>query len=75
MTPDRSLSEHEAYLAMYAFLSDYYERGPSDEIGNLLSSLSLLPNGSPADPAFASDWEKACRAVHAGEVNARMELR
>jgi hypothetical protein len=75
MTQDRSLSEHEAYLAMYAFLSEYYDRGRSDDVGALLGSLSLLGNGSPADPAFARDWEEACRAVRAGEVNAQMKLR
>jgi hypothetical protein len=75
MTQDHSLSEHEAYLAMYAFLSSYNERGRSDEVGALLGSLSLLSNGSPADPALALDWQQACRAVRAGKVDAQMKLR
>lgn len=36
------LTPQQAYLAMFEFLCQYYERGQSDEIGGLLGALSLL---------------------------------
>jgi len=45
-----------------------YERGPSDEIGALLGSMSVLEDGEPADAAHAQDWEKAVRTVMAAEA-------
>jgi len=53
---------------MVEFLCRHY-RGRSDEIGGLLGGLSLLGNGPPADPARASDWEQAVRAVLAAEAS------
>ena len=69
------MTEHEAYLAMFAFLEAHYQRGPSEDIGALLGALSLLPDGSPADAAMAADWREACKAVHEGRVDAAMRLR
>ena len=67
--------EREAYLAMCRFLKSYSERRSSDNIGALLGNLSILPNGESADPAMLEDWKEALRAVRAGEVNARIQLR
>jgi hypothetical protein len=52
---------------MFEFLRRHYDRGPSDEIGGLLGSLSLLPDGEAADPAMARDWSDAVAAVVAAE--------
>ena len=62
-----SLTAQQAYLAMFEFLRQHYERGPSDEIGGLLGSLSLLADGQPADAAMASDWQAAVTAVLSAE--------
>jgi hypothetical protein len=64
-------SEHEAYLAMYLFLANRQEDGPSDEIRALLSKLSPLPNGEFADPAMFQEWKEVLRAVRAAKVDAR----
>jgi hypothetical protein len=61
------LTPRQAYLCMFEFLRQYYARGQSDEIGGLLGSLSVLTDGLPADPAQASDWANAVRAVMAAE--------
>jgi len=61
------LSSRQAYLAMFEFLRRHYERGPTDEIGGLLGSLSLLPDGGTADPAAWPDWEEAVASVLAAE--------
>jgi hypothetical protein len=48
-----------AYKTMFEYLSAYYQRGKSDEIGGMLGSMSFLKDGGTADPAVWSDWEKA----------------
>ena len=50
---EQRLTQRQAYLCMFEFLRRHYERGPTDEVGGLLGNLSLLPDGQPADPAYA----------------------
>jgi hypothetical protein len=66
---DTTLTVRQAYLAMFEFLRRHYERGPTDEIGGLLGSLSLLSDGKPADEAMLSDFETAVGAVLAVEAS------
>ena len=68
------LTQHQAYLAMHAFLDAQYRMGWTD-LPALLGSMSLLPDGSPADPAMQSDWLKAVEAAIRGTASARLELR
>lgn len=65
------LTPRQAYLAMFEFLRQYHLRGLSEsaEIGGLLGGLSLLADGQPADPAYASDWAAAVGAVLAAEAS------
>lgn len=70
----KTLTEQQAYLAMFFFLEQHWRRCSSDDIGALLGSLSLLPNGTPADPAFAGDWDAAVNSALSGKVDARMSL-
>lgn len=65
---EQRLTQRQAYLCMFEFLRRHYERGPSDEVGGLLGSLPLLPDGQPADPAYAGDWADAVAAVLAAEA-------
>jgi len=71
---DMKLTKEEAYLAMFAFLEDYYSRGKSDEIGGMLGSMSLLQDGGTADPAIEQDWNNALERVLKGKVNAKLQL-
>ena len=68
------LTEQQAFLAMFFFLETEYRLAPTGEIGGLLGSLSLLPDGSPADPAVKEQWQKAVQAARNGEVNAELVL-
>jgi hypothetical protein len=61
------LTSKQAYLTMFEFLRRHYERGASDEIGGLLGGLSLLADGSTADPAIWPDWEEASEVVRSSE--------
>jgi hypothetical protein len=57
------MTSHEAYLAMYAFLDAYYLRGKFKQVATLLGALAILPDGSPANPAFKGDWDRAVAAA------------
>jgi len=63
-----SLSTNEALEAMILFLELYWERGKSEEIGDLLSSLTLVKDGACADPALSYDWNECVKKV----INARL---
>ena len=71
---DIKLTKLEAYLAMYTYLEAYYDRGKSDEIASMLSSMSILEDGSSADPAIKEDWDDAVESVIKGKVNAKLQL-
>lgn len=70
----KQLSPQQAYLAMFAFLENQYRLCPSAEIGGLLGTMSLLPDGSPADSAVAQEWEKTIQVACSGGVNAAFIL-
>ena len=63
MSEQIHLTQKQAYLAMFEFLRRYYAETNSDDVGDLLSGMSLLHDGSPADAAYWSDWEASVAAV------------
>jgi len=67
------LTKEQAYLAMYSFLDKQYSLG-CEELGSILGNMSLLPDGNPADPALASDWQEAVTAAVSGQINAQLTL-
>jgi hypothetical protein len=62
-----TLTARQAFMVMHCFLERYYQATHADEIGGLLGSLSLLPDGSPADYGFRREWLDAVRTVIAAE--------
>lgn len=71
----KKLTEHEAYAAMFAFLEHRYRLTESDDLGTLLGSMSLLPDGGTADPAIWEDWLNAIREAESQSVKMDMELK
>ena len=71
----KQLSDDEGYAAMYAFLEHRYNLTQSDDLGALLSQMSLLPDGGTADPALWHDWQRAIKVARDGGVKLKMELR
>ena len=67
------LTEREAYLAMFRFLERHYDLG-CKELGGILGSMSLLPDGTPADAALWEDWKDSVSAAKAGEVDAQLRF-
>jgi hypothetical protein len=67
-----ALTTQQAYLATFAFLETQFRSTGSEELGALLGSLALLPDGSPADPAHKREWEAAVASSIAGDVDAKL---
>jgi hypothetical protein len=69
-----NLTIREGYAAMFDFLRGVYERTQSADLGVLLGGMSLLQDGSTADPAAWSDWEDAVRKVKEDAVSLDLKL-
>lgn len=74
MNQSTSITVLEAYSAMCKYLERVYELTGSDEVGGLLGSMSLLPDGQTADPGSWSDWVQSVAAVKAGEAAVELSL-
>ena len=62
------MSDKQAYAATFHFLERLYLRTKSDDLGGLLGGMSMLQDGSPADPAVSNDWREAVEyALKGGE--------
>lgn len=72
---DDTLTIKEAYVAMYAYLRMLHELTGSEELGGLLGGMSLLEDGTPADPAVWSDWLRAVEQAKAGRVDLGLGLK
>jgi hypothetical protein len=54
-----TLTDEQAYSAMFHFLEGLYARTKSDDLGGFLGSMSPLADGSTTDPAIKKDWDEA----------------
>lgn len=70
-----TLTKMQAYASMYKYLEALYERTGSDELGVLLGGMSLLADGTTADPAAWVEWESAVRLVVEEMPDLRLHLR
>jgi hypothetical protein len=61
--PKVTLSDRQAYEAMFSFLEELYERTHYDEIGALLGQIQMMSDGGSADPAMWHDWLRCVRQV------------
>ena len=71
---DDKISVKEAYVAMFSLLEELYAKYEFDQLGGLLGSLSLLPDGSPADQAIWADWINCVQRSREGRVNVSMHI-
>ena len=69
------MTNQQAYAAMFRFLEQLYQHTKSDELGGILGSLSVLADGSPADPAVLRDWNDAVEYAMRGGKPGSLELR
>ncbi len=71
---DDMVNVKEAYIAMFSFLEELYSKYEFEQLGGLLGSLSMLPDGSPADQAMWNDWVKCVQRSRQGCVDASIHL-
>ena len=71
----KQLSERDAYAAMFAFLEQRYMLTGSNELGALLGSMSLMPDGGTADPAIWHDWLSAVDKAVSDRAKVNLQLR
>lgn len=65
-----TMTDMQAYAAMFRFLDQLYLRTKSEELAGLLGGMSMLDDGSPADPAIVNDWREAVEyALRGGKPN------
>ena len=69
-----NLNLQEAYLAMFAFIDELYLRTKSDELGSLLGDLSLLSDGTTADPSAWQDWLRCVDKARRRVVDANLRI-
>lgn len=61
---ENTLTEKEAYLAMFYFLEGLQLRTNSDDLASYLGDIQLNSyDGKPMDPALWHDWLKAIEKV------------
>lgn len=53
----------EAYEVMNCFLTNYYEKTSSDDVGSLLGDIQILKDEESADPAAWEDWINCVQKV------------
>lgn len=75
MSPDDQITVRQAYAAMYQYLKKVYDLTGSDDLAGLLGSMSLLPDGQPADPGAWSDWLRAVSEAKAGAPDLQLTLK
>ena len=68
------LTLHEAYLAMYEFIVELYQRTNSGDLGSLLGDISLLSDGTTADPAAWRDWLQCVEKARRGGIDAGLVI-
>lgn len=62
----RPLEPEQAYLAMFAFIEEYWERiGRPAELSDLLGQMRYTPSAGTADPQMWKRWLAACEKVQA----------
>jgi len=66
----KTMTDKQAYAAMYFFLKQLWERTKSNDLAGFLGGMSLLQDGGTADPAMLHDWDDAVAyALGGGEAD------
>ncbi|WP_375304381.1 hypothetical protein WI560_18970 [Bradyrhizobium sp. A11] len=68
------MTQDQAYSAMFIFLEEAWKRTQSDGLAEILGGMSLLEDGTPADPAVVEDWKSAVVRALGGESAGRLVL-
>ncbi|MEM7644334.1 MAG: hypothetical protein AAF366_17680 [Pseudomonadota bacterium] len=70
----QTLTSREAYLAMLDLIDGKKDWLEGVGVVPLLGSGSLLPDGTPVDPAFIEEWNASVGRAISGQVDANLRL-
>lgn len=68
------LTPEQAFITMFSFLEDYYNRTGSSDVGSLLGSMSLMNDGKPMDIGMWHEWLDCISKSKAGRVDADLRI-
>ena len=71
---DETLTPQQAYQAMFSFMNDLHHRFGIDQLGGVLGGMSLLEDGSTADPAMWNDWMRSVEKARQCLVDATIRI-
>jgi len=74
LSPGKTLTTKEAFLAMSAFPEECHESRGDDAVAVLSSGLSLLTDGMPMDPAYWKEWQVAVDKAVSSKVDAAVRF-
>jgi hypothetical protein len=75
MSKVKCLTAKQAYFAMYIYLEKLYRNTNSENLAGFLGSMSLLDDGTTADPAVWQDWmESISKAIQASDNDFKLSL-
>ena len=69
------LTEEQAYTAMYLYLEKLNRLINSNDLSGLLGSMSLMPDGKPADPAVWGAWLEAVADARSPDTDINLKLK
>lgn len=70
-----SLTDEQAYAAMYYFLDQWFFQSGNGELGGLLGEMSLLPDGKPVVSSISESWKEAVQYALNGDKAGDLKLR
>lgn len=68
-----TLTDEQAYEAMYRYLQRLYDATGADYLAVLLGDMELREGGNSVDPACKYDWDLAVKDVLEGKVDVRAQ--
>jgi hypothetical protein len=60
---ETTLTQEQAFRAMFLFLEDYYSRFSAATLGDILGDLQPAESGESSDPAAWENWLRVVDAV------------
>jgi len=70
-----SLTDQQAYAAMFYYFEHYWTTTQIDELAAMLGSMSLLPSGAPVDAGVTANWNRAVQFALTGGEAGKLEIK
>lgn len=58
-----SFNKNDAFIAVRAYLQNWYEIGPQEDIKRVIDAMAIGPGGEPLDREVSRDWDLSWQTV------------